>query len=82
MKNGVFWDVTQRGSCKNRRFREPSASFIRVIRIGELGTKLAETPKRCTLRFLTRATRLNIPEDTILEAKCCEIEHMFIFVSL
>jgi hypothetical protein len=21
MKNGVFWDVTPRGSCKNRRFR-------------------------------------------------------------
>jgi hypothetical protein len=20
MKNGVFWDVTQRGYCKNRRF--------------------------------------------------------------
>jgi hypothetical protein len=20
LKNGVFWDVTQRGSCKNRRF--------------------------------------------------------------
>jgi hypothetical protein len=20
MKNGVFWDVTPRGSCKNRRF--------------------------------------------------------------
>jgi hypothetical protein len=21
-KNGVFWDVTPRGSCKNRRFGE------------------------------------------------------------
>jgi hypothetical protein len=21
MKNGVFWDVTPRGSCKKRRFR-------------------------------------------------------------
>jgi hypothetical protein len=21
MKNSVFWDVTPRGSCKNRRFR-------------------------------------------------------------
>jgi hypothetical protein len=20
MKNGIFWDVTERGSCKNRRF--------------------------------------------------------------
>jgi hypothetical protein len=22
MKNGVFWDFTRRGSCKNRRFGE------------------------------------------------------------
>jgi hypothetical protein len=24
MKNAVFWDVTQRGSCKNRSFGVPS----------------------------------------------------------
>jgi hypothetical protein len=41
MKNGVFWDVTPCDSCKNRRFG--SASFIRVTRIGELGTTLAVT---------------------------------------
>jgi hypothetical protein len=41
MKNGVFWDVTPCGSCKNRRFGEHSASFIRVTRICELGTTLA-----------------------------------------
>jgi hypothetical protein len=41
MKNVVFWDVTPCGSCKNRRFGEPSASFIRVKRIGEIGTTLA-----------------------------------------
>jgi hypothetical protein len=29
---------------------EPSASFIRVTRIGELGTALAATSNRCTLR--------------------------------
>jgi hypothetical protein len=34
MKNDVFWDVTPRGSCKNRRFEELSAYFIRVTRIG------------------------------------------------
>jgi hypothetical protein len=51
-KNGVFWDVTPCGSCKNLRrvatvrtdvSEELSASFIRVIRIGELGTKIAVT---------------------------------------
>jgi hypothetical protein len=54
---------------------EPSASFIRVTRIGELGTTLAATSNRRTLRyvppkrrFLTRATRRNIPEDIILHS--------------
>jgi hypothetical protein len=43
MKNGVFWDVTPCDSCKNRRFEELSAFFIRVTRIGQLGTTLALT---------------------------------------
>jgi hypothetical protein len=40
MKNGVFWDVSE----------ELSASFIRVTRIGELGTTLAVTSNRRTQR--------------------------------
>jgi hypothetical protein len=50
MKNGVFWYVTPCGSCKNRRFGGPSASFIRLTRIGELGTTPAATSNRRTLR--------------------------------
>jgi hypothetical protein len=50
---------------------EPGASFIRVIKIGELGTTQAATSNRRTLRrntVLTRATRRNNPEDTILHS--------------
>jgi hypothetical protein len=44
---------------------ERRASIIRVTRIGELGTKLAVTNNRRTLRS---ATRRNIPEDAILHS--------------
>jgi hypothetical protein len=68
MKNGVFWDVTPCGSCKNRRFGGTSASVIRVTRIGELGTALAVTSntKYFFAAVLTIATRSNIPEDSLL----------------
>jgi hypothetical protein len=54
MKNGVFWDVTPRGSCKNRCFGGISASIIRVTRISEVGTTLAATSNRRTLRRNTK----------------------------
>jgi hypothetical protein len=44
---------------------ELSAFFIRVTRIGELGTTLAVTSNRRTLR---RATRRNFKEDAILHS--------------
>jgi hypothetical protein len=40
MKNGVFWDVTSCGSLRTDVSEEPSASFIRVTRHGELLTTL------------------------------------------
>jgi hypothetical protein len=50
---------------------ELSASFIRVTRIGELGTTLAVTSNRRTLRFLCSECRLPVtasvvPSSTIL----------------
>jgi hypothetical protein len=46
-KDGVFWDVTPCGSCKTDVSEELSA-FIRVTRIGELGTTLAVTSNQPT----------------------------------
>jgi hypothetical protein len=42
MKNDVFWDVTPCGSC---------TSFIRVTRMGEIGTILAVISNRRTWYF-------------------------------
>jgi hypothetical protein len=43
MKDVVFWDVTPWALVRTDVSEEPSASFIRVTRIGELGTTLAVT---------------------------------------
>jgi hypothetical protein len=69
MKNGIFWDVTPCGSCKNRRFWEPSASFIRVTWIGELGTTLAATSNRLVIssqRAAVASCSYVVPSSSIL----------------
>jgi hypothetical protein len=48
MKNGVFWDVTPCGSCRTDVSEELSDYFIRVTRIGEIGTIQAATSNRRT----------------------------------
>jgi hypothetical protein len=41
MKNGIFWDVTPCGALRTDVSEEPSTSFIRATRFGELETTLA-----------------------------------------
>jgi hypothetical protein len=59
---------------------ELGASLIRVTRIGELGTTLAVTSNRRTLRRNTKSRR-NIPQDTILLSHCRENLKSYITVT-
>jgi hypothetical protein len=78
LKNDLFCRVAL---LRTDISEEPSTSFIRVTRIGELGTMLAVTSNRRTLRrntkealsssetsVPTKATWRNIPEDDILHS--------------
>jgi hypothetical protein len=73
MKDGVFWDVTPRGSCKNRRFGFPcSLRRLPVTASVVPSSPILVTLIKKVLSFAAtsvheRATRRNILEDAILQ---------------
>jgi hypothetical protein len=81
VKNGVFWDVTPCGSCKNRRFGGTWCLFhqgdknwwIRnnasvALSSPILVTLMMEKQSSPEMSVRTRATQRNIPEVAILHS--------------
>jgi hypothetical protein len=66
MKNGAFWMLRRMALVRTDVSEERSASFIRVTRNGELGTTLAGTSNRRTLRKNTKCCVSVVPSSPFL----------------
>jgi hypothetical protein len=62
LKNDVFWKLLRVALVRTDVSEELSASFIRVTRIDELGTTLAVTSNRRTLRRNTNNNLFTVPK--------------------